>query len=201
MNKEFSNIIVFNNKSIEFITQKLEKMLTDLKYTKCNQSDCKFKIDIIQDVINNICVITSDYFKFSNLSENKSIIRKIAKRVAQDAFMVTSTEKIAVLEKYSFNKRIYDYICLGDKAELEKLGYNESYAMYMEPIIWSNHFVGRNNIDNVNKILVEKNTYFSNYEILVEILKLYGIKYEMSTYRLGDNIQNHEMLKIELCFK
>lgn len=201
MNKEFSNIIVFNSQGIEFVVEKLDKMLTDLNYTRCDSKQSSIKIDVIQDDINNICIISSEYFKFENLHENKSIIRKIAKRVAQDTFMVTSKEDIAVLEKYSFNKRIYDYICLGNEEKLSSLGYNESYANYMQPIVWSNHFVGRNTLENLNNILKEKNTYFNYYEVLVEILKLYGIKYELSTYKSNDTIQNHEIQKLELYYK
>lgn len=201
MNKEFSNIIIFNNESIDFIIDKLEKMILDLDYIKCEEKEANIKIDIIQDNINNICVISSDYFKFTDLATNKSIIRKIAKRVAQDTFMVTARNNIAVIEKYSFNKREYDYISLGDVQVLEELGYNESYAKYMQSIVWSNHFVGRNNISSLDKILKEKDTYFENYEILIEIMKLYGIKTELTTYKLKDTILNYEIIKKEIYFK
>ena len=65
--------------------------------------------------------------------------------------------------------------------------------MYRE--IWKNHFVGRNNIDMIDDILSKKNTFFESYEILIEILKLYGIKSELITYKCGDEITNHEILK------
>ncbi len=200
MNKEFSNIIIFNNQDIHFIIEKLEKMITDLDYTVSSDEGSDIMVEIIQDNINNICVISSDYFSFKNINENKSIIRKIAKRVAQDTFMITSKENIAVLEKYSFNKRIYDYISLGDKEELAKLGYNESYAKCMSPQIWTNHFVGRNTINDLNKILEEESTYFNNFEILVDILKLYGIKYELATYSYGSNIKNLDVISKVLYF-
>ena len=100
MNKEFSNIIVFNSQGIEFVVEKLDKMLTDLNYTRCDSKQSSIKIDVIQDDINNICIISSEYFKFENLHENKSIIRKIAKRVAQDTFMVTSKKNIVLIKEY-----------------------------------------------------------------------------------------------------
>lgn len=199
MNKEFSNIIIFNNETLDFIVKKIEKMILDLEYTKCNESDASIKIDLIQDTQNNICIISSDYFKFEDLATNKSIIRKISKRVAQDTFMATSCESIAVIEKYSFNKRIYDYISFGASDKLKELGYDmESYA---HQIAWLNHFVGRNNIENLNDILKDKKSYFNNYEIIIDILKLYGIKQELITYRYNDNISNHEFLKKQLFFK
>lgn len=199
MNKEFSNIIIFNNETLDFIVKKIEKMILDLEYTKCNESDASIKIDLIQDTQNNICIISSDYLKFEDLATNKSIIRKISKRVAQDTFMATSCESIAVLEKYSFNKRIYDYISFGASDKLKELGYDmESYA---HQIAWLNHFVGRNNIENLNDILKDKKSYFNNYEIIIDILKLYGIKQELITYRYNDNISNHEFLKKQLFFK
>ncbi len=199
MNKEFSNIIIFNNETLDFIVKKIEKMILDLEYTKCNESDASIKIDLIQDTQNNICIISSDYFKFEDLATNKSIIRKISKRVAQDTFMATSCESIAVIEKYSFNKRIYDYISFGASDKLKELGYDmDSYA---HQIAWLNHFVGRNNIENLNDILKDKKSYFNNYEIIIDILKLYGIKQELITYRYNDNISNHEFLKKQLFFK
>ena len=199
MNKEFSNIIIFNNETLDFIVKKIEKMILDLEYTKCNESDASINIDLRQDTQKNICIISSDYFKFEDLATNKSIIRKISKRVAQDTFMATSCESIAVLEKYSFNKRIYDYISFGASDKLKELGYDmESYA---HQIAWLNHFVGRNNIENLNDILKDKKSYFNNYEIIIDILKLYGIKQELITYRYNDNISNHEFLKKQLFFK
>lgn len=199
MNKEFSNIIIFNNETLDFIVKKIEKMILDLEYTKCNESDASIKIDLIQDTQNNICIISSDYLKFEDLATNKSIIRKISKRVAQDTFMATSCESIAVIEKYSFNKRIYDYISFGASDKLKELGYDmDSYA---HQIAWLNHFVGRNNIENLNDILKDKKSYFNNYEIIIDILKLYGIKQELITYRYNDNISNHEFLKKQLFFK
>ncbi|MBQ8379225.1 MAG: hypothetical protein IJX34_00245, partial [Clostridia bacterium] len=92
MSREFSNIIIFNNNTIDFIAEKLEKMIIDLEYTKCEKDEAKIKIDIIQDDQNNICLVSSEYFAFSDLATNKSLIRKIAKRVAQDTFMVSSKE-------------------------------------------------------------------------------------------------------------
>lgn len=201
MSREFSNIIIFNNNTIDFIAEKLEKMIIDLEYTKCEKDEAKIKIDIIQDDQNNICLVSSKYFAFSDLATNKSLIRKIAKRVAQDTFMVSSKEDVAVVEKYSFNKRIYDYIALGDESKLDELGYNESYAMYMEPIVWSNHFVGRNTLADLNKILEQRKTYFENYEVLVDMLKLYGIKFELVTYNYNVSSEVNGTVKRELFFK
>ena len=58
MNKEFSNIIIFNNKDILEIKSKIEKMLKDLEYIITNEEDYKVQIDILNDTINNICVIS-----------------------------------------------------------------------------------------------------------------------------------------------
>lgn len=201
MNKEFSNIIIFNNKDINFVKEKIEKNILDLNYNICSKEDNTTQIDILHDSINNICVISSEFFKFENINANKSVIRKIAKKLAQDTFMATSVDDIAVIEKYSFNKRIYDYICFGNEEKLKKLGYDEAYAMYMYKDIWKNHFVGRNTIANMDKILDEKNTYFENYEIIIEILKLYGIKIELATYKIGDTILNNDIQKETIFFK
>ena len=195
MNKEFSNIIIFNNKDILDIKKMLEKMFKDLGYNIVSSDDCNIQIDILNDTINNICIISSEYFKFKNMNTNKSVIRKISKRLAQDTFMTSSINDISVVEKYSFNKRTYDYICFGNREKLIELGYSDSYEKYMHKEIWKNHFVGRNNIESVDKILSNKNTFFENYEILIDILKLYGIKPELVTYKCGDEITNHEILK------
>lgn len=200
MNKEFSNIIVFNNKDINFVKEKIEKIITDLDFNICDNNNAT-QIDILHDSINNICVISSEFFKFEDINTNKSVIRKIAKRLAQDTFMVTSINDIAIIEKYSFNKRIYDYICFGNEEKLRSLGYDEAYAMYMYKDIWKNHFVGRNTILDLDKILDEKNTYFENYEIIIEILKLYGIKMELTSYKIGDTILSNDIQKETIFFK
>lgn len=201
MNKEFSNIIIFNNKDIKYVKEKIEKILVDLEFTICEEEKDSIQIDIIHDSINNICVVSSDYFKFVDINTNKSIIRKIAKRLAQDTFMASSHEDFAIIEKYSFNKRIYDYMCFGNEEILRNLGYDEAYAIYMYKDIWKNHFVGRNTIADVDKILNEKNTYFENYEIILEILKLYGIKMELSSYKIGDRLLNNDIQKEVVFFK
>lgn len=201
MNKEFSNIIIFNNKDILEIKEKIEKIILDLEYSLVNIEDSSYYIDIINDNINNICVINSNFFKFEGISENKSVIRKISKRLAQDTFMVTSKDDFAVVEKYSFNKRVYDYICFGNRSRLESLGYSEAYATYMYQEIWKNHFVGRNTINDVNKLLKEEKTFFNSYEIIVEILKLYGIKYELVVYNSNDTLSSNEYQRETLYFK
>lgn len=205
MKKIFSNIIIFTDrdKDIAFVKEKVEKMILDLDNVKANENDYKFKIDIIQDSINNITILSSDYLKFNDLESNKSLIRKISKRIANDTFMISSIEdNTAILEKYSFNKRIYDYIVFGDKEKLESLGYNEEYGTYMYKDIWTNHFVGRNTIEDVEKLLDESNTFFDYYELFVEILKLYGIRYELATYNDYDSsFLSHEVVKETLYFK
>lgn len=201
MNKEFSNIIIFNNKDIYYIKEKIEKIIVDLDYEISDKNDFKYQIDIIHDNINNICILSSNYFKFEEISANKSVIRKIAKRVAQDTFMVTASSSFSIIEKYSFNKRIYDYICFGNKDELIKSGYSEAYEIYMHKEIWKNHFVGRNTILDLDKILKEKNTFFESYEIILEILKLYGIKKELITYKIGDSITSQDIQIETIYFK
>lgn len=200
MNKEFSNIIIFNNEDITYIKEKLIKIFIDLDYNLADKNNFKIQLDILHDNINNICIISSEYFKFMNINTNKSNIRKIAKRVAQDTFMATANNSFSIIEKYSFNKRIYDYICFGNKEELEKLGYNEEYASYMYQEIWKNHFVGRNTIYSLNKLLDEKDTFFEPYEIIIEILKLYGIKPELTTYKIGNDITSFDIQKETLYF-
>ncbi len=205
MQKCFSNIIVFTDrdKDINFVKNKIEKMIIDLDNECATMDSYDIKVDIIQDSVNNITVISSDYFKFMNLETNKSIIRKIAKRLANDTFMFSSIEdNTSVLEKYSFNKRIYDYIAFGDKDKLSNLGYFEAFGTYMNKDIWTNHFVGRNTIEDVDKLLGEANTFFDYYELFVELLKLYGIKYELSTYsKESSSILSNEILKESLYFK
>ena len=71
----------------------------------------------------------------------------------------------------------------------------------MYPEVWKNHFVGRNNLANVDKLISEERTFFAKSEIIVEILKLYGIKYELATYNVGDYISGSDVQKITLYFK
>ena len=115
--------------------------------------------------------------------------------------MVTADNSISIIEKYSFNKRIYDYICFGNKDKLKSLGYDEAYETYMYQEIWKNHFVGRNNISSLNKVLEEKNTFFEPYEIILEILKLYGIKTELATYKSKNEITSIDIQKEILNFE
>ena len=68
MNKEFSNIIVFCDKDIIFIKEKIKKILEDLGYKLSNIENYNIRIDIIQDNISKVIIISSDYFKFDNLS-------------------------------------------------------------------------------------------------------------------------------------
>ena len=200
MSKTFSNIIIFNNETIDFIEEKITSIFAGLDYIKCEENEAKHKVDILHDNINNICVVSSDFFKFEDSDLNKSTIRKVAKRVAQDAFLAYGEDDFAVLEKYSFNKRIYDYIAFGEEEKLNLLGY-ENKSSYMYPEVWKNHFVGRNNLANVDKLINEERTFFAKSEIIVEILKLYGIKYELATYNVGDYISGSDVQKITLYFK
>lgn len=202
MQKLFSNIIIFTDrdKDISFVKEKITKMIIDLGYKETKEDDMSFEIDLVQDSVNNITLISSKYFEFKNSDENKSLIRKIAKRMANDVFMISSLENnTAVLEKYSFNKRIYDYIALGNEEFLTQNGYLEC-GKYMYKDIWTNHFVGRNTINDVDKLIDEKNTFFDYYELFVEILKLYGVKYELSTYT-SDSRLNTDTSKVKLYFK
>jgi len=200
MNKHFSNIIVLNNKmSIEELILKIEKNLKDLGYNITDNNTDR-QIDFIYSNINDFVVICSDYYKFENLSTNKSNIRKISKNTAQDVFMISSLENnMAILEKYSFNKRVYDFIALGEEDELETLEY-DIVGKYSNRGIWKNFFVGRNTIKNLEEILNKKNTYFRNDQLLLDILKLYGISEEAATYNLNDNIIDNEISKITIFF-
>ena len=200
MNKEFSNIIVFCDKDIIFIKEKVKKILEDLSYKSSNADDFNIKIDIIQDNISKVIIISSDYFKFDNLAKDKSVIRKISKRLASDTMMVTSKKDISIIEKYSFNKRTYDYMCFGNREKLILLGYNEAYEKYMYREVWKNNFVGRNSIEDLDNILSQLNTFFENYEIILEILKLYRIKKEFATYNPNDKL-SFDVQKEILYFK
>ncbi len=200
MSRTFSNIIIFNNETIDFIENKITSIFEGLDFEKCEEKEAKHKVDIVNDNINNICVVSSDFFKFEDSDLNKSTIRKVAKRVAQDAFLAYGQEDFAVLEKYSFNKRIYDYIAFGEDEKLDKLGY-ENKSGYMYPEVWKNHFVGRNTIADVDKLISQERTFFAKSEIIVEILKLYGIKYELATYNVGDYTSGADVQKVTVYFK
>ena len=200
MSRTFSNIIIFNNETLDFIKAKITSIFEGLEYTKCEKEEASHTVDIIHDNINNICVVSSDFFKFEDSDINKSTIRKVAKRVAQDAFLAYGEDDFAVLEKYSFNKRIYDYIAFGEDEKLNSLGY-ENKSGYMYPEVWKNHFVGRNSLKDVDKLISQEKTFFAKSEIIVEILKLYGIKYELATYNVGDYISGSDVQKTTLYFK
>ena len=140
------------------------------------------------------------FCKFEERENNKSTILKVAKRVVQDAFLAYGEDDFAVLEKYSFNKRIYDYIAFGEDDKLDSLGYSNKSG-YMYPEVWKNHFVGRNSLKDVDKLISEEKTFFAKSEIIVEILKLYGIKYELVTYNVSDNVSGSDIQKVSLFFK
>lgn len=48
---------------------------------------------------------------------------------------------------------------------------------------------------------MKKEHFFAKSEIIVEILKLYGIKYELVTYNVGDYISSSDIQKVTLFFK
>lgn len=200
MSRTFSNIIIFNNETLDFIKTKITSIFEGLGYTICKKEEAAHTVDIVHDNVNNICVVSSDFFKFEDSDINKSTIRKVAKRVAQDAFLAYGEDEFAVLEKYSFNKRIYDYIAFGEDEKLNSLGY-ENKSGYMYPEVWKNHFVGRNTLKDVDKLISEERTFFAKSEIIVEILKLYGIKYELVTYNVSDNVSGSDIQKVSLFFK
>ena len=114
--------------------------------------------------------------------------------------MVTATKELSIIEKYNFNKRLYDYICFGNREKLISLGYNEAYEKYMYQQAWKNNFVGRNSIKDLDDILSQIDTFFENYEIILEILKLYGIKKEFATYNPNDKL-SFDVQKEILYFK
>ena len=89
---------------------------------------------------------------------------------------------------------------LGNREKLILLGYNEAYEKYMYREIWKNNFVGRNSIEDLDNILSQLNTFFENYEIILEILKLYGIKKEFATYNPNDKL-SFDVQKEILYFK
>ena len=47
MSKTFSNIIIFNNETIDFIESKITSIFEGLDYIKCEEKDAKHKVDII----------------------------------------------------------------------------------------------------------------------------------------------------------
>lgn len=201
MNKNFSNIIIFSSQTIEDMNDKITKMLRDLGYVVTDKrGSYRYELDIVQDKLNKIFVINSPLFNFKNLSKNKSIIRKLSKKVNDDTMMVYSDSDISVIERYSFNKRLYDYIALGNKEKLNELDYKKIGAYFNENT-WKNHFVGRNSITKLDEILNELNTYFENYEVILDILKLYGIKDYIATYNPSDDININGINKDEIYFK
>ena len=107
---------------------------------------------------------------------------------------------VSLIDKSNGQLVIDTIDAFGEEEKLNLLGY-ENKSSYMYPEVWKNHFVGRNNLANVDKLISEEKTFFAKSEIIVEILKLYGIKYELATYNVGDYISGSDVQKITLYFK
>ena len=103
-----------------------------------------------------ISVYNIDY-SFNTLDENKSFIRKLSKKLTLPVFSITCLQdNHVIIEQYNFNKRIYDYISIGNMHEkIKELGYKKQDCFTNESI-WKDYFVGKNTIEDINKIIQNK---------------------------------------------
>lgn len=170
----FTNIQVYNSAN-KFSKEELEERLKKFKQD----------IKIIFSESSKFVTIYDSEYTFKSLPENKSYIRKLAKILTLPVFSITCLQNShVIIEQYNFNKRIYDYLSIGDmNDEIIKLGY-ENINSFNNINIWEEYFVGRNKIENLNKIIDQRDTYIEKSYIIEDIFKLYGLSKENSLYHI-----------------
>lgn len=131
-----------------------------------------------------VTIYNIDY-TFRSLNENKSYIRKLSKILTLPVFSITCLQNShIIIEQYNFNKRIYDYLSIGDMYEQTKeLGYI-NIGSFNNKDIWKDYFVGRNTIEDIEKIISKSDTYIEKSHIIEDIFKLYGLSKENSLYHI-----------------
>lgn len=196
----FTNIQIYNlaNKlSNEQIEEKIKKFKESLGYIFISKNDScniikaveiKNYVKILYSQNNKFVTIYDSNYTFKSLNEDKSYIRKLSKTLTLPVFSVTCLEdKHVIIEQYNFNKRIYDYLSIGNMYEnVKKLGFeNADYFNNIE--IWKDYFVGRNDIDKLNKVIKEGKDYSNKSYIIEEMFSLYGVNKSMSLFNVNTN--------------
>lgn len=180
----FTNIQVYNKDEKLSKSDILEKLKAFNDSRNLASLDIKNenKIDVKFDDMCSFFTCFDTGYKFKDLKNNKSYIRKLAKLFTLPVISVSYiNDESIVIEQYNFNKRIYDYIVISKNFEsLKKLGYERENVIYNEDI-W-NYFVGKNDISKIKEIIMEKSRYDDMKIMLIDILKLYGIKEENILY-------------------
>ena len=166
----FTNIQVYNLFD-KFSNEELENKIKNIYETANLKFSTSSKFVTVQNI----------GYKFKTLNENKSFIRKLSKKLTLPIFSITCLqEEHIIIEQYNFNKRTYDYISIGNMYEnLKKVGY-EKIDSFNNISIWTDYFVGKNNIEDINKIIANKDIYSKKSYIIEEIFKLYGLSKENS---------------------
>lgn len=197
----FTNIQIYNlsNKlTNEQIEDRVIKFKESFGYilTKENNDEMKLCNDYIKILFSDnskfVTIFDSSY-EFKSLIENKSYIRKLSKFLNLPVFSITCLEnKHVVIEQYNFNKRIYDYLSVGNMYEkVKELGFISLDTFNCEDV-WREYFVGKNDISMVYKIIRESKNYFEKSFVIEEIFKLYGVSSKMSLF--NKSIKNSKTL-------
>lgn len=170
--------------------------LTNINEEYENIKDNQNIVKVLYNQNNNFITIFDSQYTFKSLKENKSYIRKLAKTLTLPVFSITNIEnEHIVIEQYSFNKRIYDYLSIGNlHEEVVMLGFNDS-EYFNNTEIWKDFFVGRNNIDKLDNVIKNSKNYDDKSYIIEEMFKLYGLNRNMSLYN-GNNCNNDITIKV-----
>lgn len=154
----------------ESIKQNMDFESIILKFEKINSNETENLINNVKLIFynNNYIQLYDSSLLNLNLDINKSYIRRLAKKLNLNVIDIFYFDNNKIkIELYDFNKRIYDYLVV-DKEAKDITGFENEHLL-------KNYFVGRNSNENLVKILQERSYYTKNYEILQDILKLFGI--------------------------
>lgn len=189
----YTNFLIYNSNNKLSRTQILEKLKAFFQKESYDVllKENKDRVILLQ---NNVSVIFSENTKFISLYDpnidsfelldhTKSYIRKLSKLLTLPVFCITALEdKHVIIQQYHFNKRVYDYISVGEKQDFcTKHGY-ECYHILQHPKIWEEYCVGRNDLSQVDEIIKESNQYDDICYVIEEFFKMYGVKAIMSLY-------------------
>lgn len=202
----FTNIQICNindKLNLEEIEQKIIKFKESSGYRLVsNENGCDNVFDYIKIIYNQnskFITVFDSSFSFKSTSENKSYIRKLAKALTLPVFCISCFEnEHIIIEQYNFNKRIYDYLSIGDlHKKMVENGY-EDMEYFNKPEIWQEFFVGRNSLENINEVIKQSKEYSDKSYIVEQIFKLYGLNKDMSLY--NETINNYASITKTLYF-
>ena len=200
-----TNIQIYNlsdKLSYDEIEEKIIKFKESCGYKICSENehnDCNI-LHVITDSNNRFVTVFDSDYSFGCANENKSYIRKLSKALTLPVFSITNMDnEHVIIEQYNFNKRVYDYLSIGNMHEkLLELGFNNNECFNNQDI-WKDYFVGRNNFDSINKVIQDSKNYLDKSYIIENIFKLYGLSSSQSLF--SGNINSITCLVKTLYFK